>query len=303
MSRKIKKANIGGQALFEGVLMKGPYETAIAVRKPDGSIEAKIVERTEIAKSYKIFKYPFFRGIAALYDAIKNGNRAIDYSASFYEEKEKEGKSENRKKIEEFFWSVFSVIIFIGFIFLFFFVPTWISNLFRENIKSIFILNIIEGFIRVLLFLGYVFVISQQKDIKRVFKYHGAEHKAIACYENGEELTVENVKKYSRLHPRCGTSLIFNMVIISAILLSFLGWPNPIIRFLTRLLIIPVLVGLTFELNKWMGGSDNIISKIMAKPGILVQKMGTVKEPSDDMIEVAIESIKLVIPEGRDQNE
>ncbi len=304
MNKEIKKTSIGGQALFEGILMKGPYETAISIRKPDGDIETTIADRTELAKKYKIFNYPFFRGIGALYDAITNGSKAIDYALSFYEEDEKsKDKSPFREKLDNILMSLTTVITFVAFILIFLFLPNWITNKFKENINSIFVLNLIEGLIRVILFLIYVILIGQIKDIKRVFKYHGAEHKTIACYEHGEDLTVENVRKHSKLHPRCGTSFMFNMVIISAFVLSFFGWPNPIIRLITRILVIPLLVGVTYELNRWMGRSDSLLSRVLAKPGMFVQYIGTVKEPSDDMIEVAIEAMKRVIPEDEHADE
>lgn len=298
INTEIKKTTIGGQALFEGILMKGPFDTSISVRKPDGEIETKIINRTEIAKKFPIFNLPFFRGIGALWDAIRNGTKAIDYSLSFVEEEEKE-----ESKLKNIFYEMLSIVIIIAFLVLFFFVPTWFSNLFREKINSVIILNLIEGLIRVLFFLAYVIIISQIKDIKRVFRYHGAEHKTIACYEHGEELNVKNVRKHSKLHPRCGTSFMFNMVIISALVLSFFGWPNPLLRVITRILIIPVLVGITYELNRWMGKSDSLLSKILAKPGMFVQYIGTVKEPTDDMIEVAIEAMKAVIPDDEHADE
>ena len=304
MSKEIKKTSIGGQALFEGILMKGPYETAISIRKPDGDIETTIADRTELSKKYKIFNYPFFRGIGALYDAITNGSKAIDYALSFYEEDEKsKDKSRFKEKLDNILMSLTTVITFVAFILIFLFLPNWITNKFKENINSIFVLNLIEGLIRVILFLIYVILIGQIKDIKRVFKYHGAEHKTIACYEHGEDLTVENVRKHSKLHPRCGTSFMFNMVIISAFVLSFFGWPNPIIRLITRILVIPLLVGVTYELNRWMGRSDSLLSRVLAKPGMFVQYIGTVKEPTDDMIEVAIEAMKRVIPEDEHADE
>lgn len=296
--KKIKKTSIGGQALFEGILMKGPHETSIVVRKSDGNLERKIIDRYEISSKYKIFKLPFFRGIGALIDAMKNGMKAIDYSLSFYEEDEKK-----ESKISNIFFSILSFLMILGFLFIFFFVPTWFSNLFRENINSVFTLNLIEGLVRVVLFLVYVMSISQLEDIKRVFEYHGAEHKTIACYENGEELTVENVRKHSKLHPRCGTSFMFNMVLISALVLAFFGWPNPILRVVTRILIIPILMGITYELNRWMGKSDSFIAKLLAKPGMFVQYIGTVREPKDDMIEVAIEAMKMVIPKDENDDE
>ena len=298
MNKEIKKTSIGGQALFEGILMKGPFQTSIVVRKPNGELQKKIIDRIELSKKYKIFQLPFFRGIGALYDAIKNGTKAIDYSLSFQEE---EGKNET--KLQSIFYSVVSFLMIVLFFVAFFYVPTWFSNLFRESLKSVFVLNLIEGIVRVVFFLIYVMAISQIKDIKRVFEYHGAEHKTIACYEHGEELTVENVRKHSKLHPRCGTSFMFNMVILSALVLSFFGWPNPIIRIITRILIIPILVGITYELNRWMGGSDTKIAKILSKPGMFVQYIGTVKEPTDDMIEVAIEALKMVIPEDEHADE
>lgn len=304
MNKEIKKTSIGGQALFEGILMKGPYETAISIRKPDGDIETTIADRTELAKKYKIFNYPFFRGIGALYDAITNGSKAIDYALSFYEEDEKsKDKSRFKEKLDNILMSLTTVITFVAFILIFLFLPNWITNKFKENINSILVLNLIEGLIRVILFLIYVILIGQIKDIKRVFKYHGAEHKTIACYEHGEDLTVENVRKHSKLHPRCGTSFMFNMVIISAFVLSFFGWPNPIIRLITRILVIPLLVGITYELNRWMGRSDSLLSRVLTKPGMFVQYIGTVKEPSDDMIEVAIEAMKRVIPEDEHADE
>lgn len=298
MSRDIKKTSIGGQALFEGILMKGPFKSSIAVRKPDGEIEAKIVERSTIAEKYPIFKLPFFRGMGILWDALRNGTKAIDYSLSFYPEEEKK-----TSKLADFFFSILSILVTGLFIGLFFFVPTWISNFFVDKISSIFVLNLIEGFIRVIFFLIYIMSISQIKDIKRVFRYHGAEHKTIACYEHGEDLTVENVRKHSKLHPRCGTSFMFNMVLISALVLSLFGWPNPILRFATRILIIPILVGITYELNKWMAKSNSKLAKILALPGMFVQYIGTVKEPSDDMIEVAIAAMELVIPEDSHADE
>lgn len=290
MNEEIKKTSIGGQALFEGILMKGPKVTSIVVRKPDGNLEKKIIDRYEISEKYKIFKLPFFRGIGTLWDAIKNGKDAIEYSVSFVEE------DEEISKFKEIFYTGISYLLIVLFLVLFFYFPTWFSNLFRNNIKSVFILNLIEGLIRVIFFIIYVMSISFMKDIKRVFKYHGAEHKTIACYEHGEELTVENVRKYSKLHPRCGTSFMFNMVLISAFVLAFFGWPNPIIRVLTRILIIPILVGITYELNRWMGQSDSFLAKILAKPGMFIQYIGTVREPDDSMIEVAIEAMKMVIP-------
>lgn len=299
MKKVIKKTTIGGQALFEGILMKGPHQTAIVVRKPDGELETKYIETSSIASKYLIFRRPFFRGIAALYDALKNGTKAIDYSTSFLEEEEEEEKKPGLMgKIEDIAFSVFSIALVIGFLFAFLMLPSIISNLFKGVVKTSLGLNLIEGLIRVIFFFIYVMAISNIKEIKRVFMYHGAEHKTIATYEFGEDLTVDNVRQNSMLHPRCGTSFMFNMVIISAIVLAFFGWPNPVVRLITRIIMLPVLVGITYELNRWMGASDSKIAKILSIPGMFIQYIGTVKEPTDDMIEVAIESLKLVIPEN-----
>lgn len=302
MKKVVKKTSIGGQALFEGILMKGPHKTSVVIRKKDGDIESKFMETTSLSDRYSIFKHPFFRGIGALYDALKNGTKAIDYSTSFFEEDEEEKekeekKSELRKKIEDLVFSMGSILLVVIFLFCFLALPSLISNLFRQYIDSNLILNLIEGVIRIIFFFIYIIAISNIKEIKRVFMYHGAEHKTIATYEFGEELTVENVRKNSMLHPRCGTSFMFNMVIISSLVLSFFGWPNPFVRVLTRIFMLPVLVGITFELNRWMGRSDSKFAKILSKPGLFVQYVGTVKQPSDDMIEVAIAALKMVIPE------
>ncbi len=296
-----KKTSIGGQALFEGILMKGPHETSVVVRKPDGELVTKMMDVKSLSKKYKIFRYPFFRGIGALYDALRNGAKAIDYSTSFFEEEEKESNSFGDKLLDGIFY-IGSFLLVIAILFAFLLLPSMLSNLFSPIIRSKLALNLIEGVIRVIIFLIYILVISNIKEIKRVFMYHGAEHKTIATYEFGEELTVENVRENSMLHPRCGTSFMFNMVIISALVLTFFGWPTPLFRALTRIIMLPILVGITFELNRWMGGSDSWLARGLSKPGMFIQYIGTVKEPTDDMIEVAIEALKLVIPENEDDD-
>ena len=284
--------------------MKGPHKSVIVVRKPDGQLESKEVKNQSIAEKYKIFKLPVFRGMAAMYDAVKNGTKAIDYSTGFYEETEEEkakeaAKSNLTKKIESGLVGILGVLMIVGFAFAFLVLPSILSSaIFKPYIESSLGLNLIEGLIRIIFFFIYVFAISNIKDIKRVFMYHGAEHKTIATYEFGEELTVENARQNSMLHPRCGTSFMFNMVIISAIVLAFFGWPNPLVRALTRVLILPILVGITYEANRWMGRSDSVLAKLLSKPGLFIQYIGTVKEPTDDMLEVAIESLKQVIPEN-----
>ncbi|NLK65633.1 MAG: DUF1385 domain-containing protein [Tissierellia bacterium] len=302
--KEVKKTSIGGQALIEGIMMKGPSKIATAVRKPDGEIEIKESEINPIFK-HKFFKLPLIRGSFVLIDALINGVKELMYSAEFYgEDYEEDALDKFLKKVFKdkadtaiIYSSValalaFSVVIFIlG--------PTYLTNLLKNLISNSLLLNLTEGIVRVLLFVGYVYLVSKLEDIKRVFMYHGAEHKTIYCYEYGEELTVENVRKYSTLHPRCGTSFMINVMLISIIVFSFFGWPNPFLRLLIRLSMLPLIAGLSYELNRYVGRSttDNIFTRIITYPGFLIQKITTL-EPDDSMMEVAIAAMDKVIPRG-----
>lgn len=302
--KEVKKTSIGGQALIEGIMMKGPSKTATAVRKPDGEIEIKESNINPIFK-HKFFKLPLIRGSFVLIDALVSGVKELMYSAEFYgEDYEEDAIDKLLKKVFKdkadtaiiytsvILALVFSVVIFIlG--------PTFLTNLLKNLIKSSLLLNLVEGIVRVLMFVGYVYMVSKLEDIKRVFMYHGAEHKTIYCYEYGEELTVENVRKYSTLHPRCGTSFLINVLLISIIVFSFFGWPNPFLRLVIRLAMLPVIAGLSYELNRYVGRSskDNIFTKTITYPGFFIQKI-TTKEPDDSMMEVAIAAMKKVIPQG-----
>ncbi|MDI9495192.1 MAG: DUF1385 domain-containing protein [Bacillota bacterium] len=304
ISKEVKKTSIGGQALIEGIMMKGPSRTATAVRRPDGGIEVKESEINPVFK-HKFFKLPFIRGSFVLIDSLINGVKELMYSAEFYGEDYEEDALDKllRKVFKDkadtaIIYSsvviamVFSVLIFIlG--------PSYLTNFLRNLIPNSLLLNLTEGIIRVILFIGYVYLVSKLEDIKRVFMYHGAEHKTIYCYEHGEELTVENVRKYSTLHPRCGTSFLINVLLISIIVFSFFGWPNPLLRLLIRLLMLPVIAGLSYELNRYVGrcSRDNIFTKIITYPGFLIQKI-TTSEPDDSMMEVAIAAMNKVIPRG-----
>lgn len=303
-NKEVKKTNIGGQALIEGIMMKGPQKIATAVRTPQGEI---VIRKNSIKPIFnaKFFKLPIIRGSFVLIDSLVNGVKELMYSAEFY------GEDYEEDPLDKFLKRVFkdkadtaiiyaSVIIALFFtVGIFILAPTFITNLAKGLIKNTFILNLIEGIIRVGFFVLYVILISRLEDIKRVFMYHGAEHKTIYCYEYGEELTVENVRKYSTLHPRCGTSFMINVMIISIIVFSFFGWPNPLARFFIRIATLPIIAGLSYELNKYVGGceSENIFTKIITYPGFLIQKI-TTKEPDDSMIEVAIAAMKEVIPEN-----
>ena len=284
--------------------MKGPSKTATAVRKPDGEIEIRESNINPIFK-HKFFKLPIIRGSYVLIDAMVSGVKELMYSAEFY------GEDFEEDAVDKFLKKVFkekadtaiiyaSVIIALVFsVVIFILGPTFLTNLLKNLIKSSLLLNLVEGIIRVLLFVGYVYMVSKLEDIKRVFMYHGAEHKTIYCYEYGEELTVENVRKYSTLHPRCGTSFLINVLLISIIVFSFFGWPNPFVRLVIRLAMLPVIAGLSYELNRYVGrsSSDSIFTKIITYPGFLIQKI-TTKEPDDKMMEVAIAAMNKVIPQG-----
>ncbi|MGB4440033.1 MAG: DUF1385 domain-containing protein [Sedimentibacter sp.] len=302
--KEVKKTSIGGQALIEGIMMKGPDKIATAVRKPDGEIEVKESNIKPIFK-HKFFKLPIIRGSFVLIDSLVSGVKELMYSAEFYgEDYEEDALDKFLKKIFKdkadtaiIYASVIIALIFsVG---IFILGPTLLTNLLKNLVTNTLLLNLIEGVIRVLLFVAYVYLVSKLNDIKRVFMYHGAEHKTIHCYEHGEDLTVENVKKYSTLHPRCGTSFMVNVMLISIIVFSFFGWPNPIMRLIIRLAMLPVIAGLSYELNRYVGRSEseNILTKIITYPGFLIQRI-TTSEPDDSMMEVAITAMKRVIPQN-----
>lgn len=300
--KEVKKTSIGGQALIEGIMMKGPEKIATAVRKPDGEIEVKESNINQLFK-HKFFKLPLIRGSFVLIDSLVNGVKELMYSAEFYgDDYEEDAVDKFLKKVfkDKADTAIIYVSVIIALVFsvgVFILGPTLLTNLVKNVVDSTFLLNLIEGVIRVALFTGYVYLVSKLEDIKRVFMYHGAEHKTIHCYEHKEELTVDNVRKYSTLHPRCGTSFMINVMLISIIVFSFFGWPNPFMRLVIRLAMLPLIAGLSYELNRYVGRSEseNILTKIISYPGFLIQRI-TTKEPDDSMMEVAIEAMKRVIP-------
>ena len=300
--KEVKKTSIGGQALIEGIMMKGPEKIATAVRKPDGEIEVKESNINQLFK-HKFFKLPLIRGSFVLIDSLVNGVKELMYSAEFYgDDYEEDAVDKFLKKVfkDKADTAIIYVSVIIALVFsvgVFILGPTLLTNLVKNVVDSTFLLNLIEGAIRVALFTGYVYLVSKLEDIKRVFMYHGAEHKTIHCYEHKEELTVDNVRKYSTLHPRCGTSFMINVMLISIIVFSFFGWPNPFMRLVIRLAMLPLIAGLSYELNRYVGRSEseNILTKIISYPGFLIQRI-TTKEPDDSMMEVAIEAMKRVIP-------
>lgn len=298
----MKKTNVGGQAVIEGVMMKSENRLAVAVRKQNGEIELEKKQTESVLNKYKIDKIPFLRGGLILLETMVEGIKALNFSAQFFEEEEVE-KSSFDLFIEKIFKEkandvlvYLSMIIALCFsIGIFILLPTFIGGLLKSKIENIVILNFVEGIMRIALFIIYVKLISLNNDIKRVFQYHGAEHKTIYCYEEGLELNVENAKKFTTLHPRCGTNFVFIVLFISMIMFSFFGWPNPLMRVVYRLLTLPIVAGIAYEIIKIAGKcTTNPIVKIIIFPGLMLQKITTM-EPDDDQLEVAIQSLKAVI--------
>lgn len=302
--------SIGGQALIEGILMRGPKDIAIAVRKPDKEIELKKEKLNTLGMRYKFFRLPLIRGVVGLVESLSFGLRALMYSAEFFDIEEDNSKNkktwtkrvfkDKAEDVEIALTLLTSLVLTIG---LFILLPTFLTNFLKGKIESSILMNLIEGLIRITLFLIYVVSVSKMNEIERVFEYHGAEHKTIHCYENGDELTIENVKKYPILHPRCGTSFLFMVMIISVLVLSFFGWPNPIKRFLIRLAMLPVIAGLSYEVNKLIGKSNSKLAYYISYPGLFLQKIATVKEPDDSMIEVAIVALEAVLTGNKEEDQ
>ena len=285
--RKSRYSGIGGQAVLEGVMMKNKEKYAVAVRKPDGEIEVEVETYQGLAHGSKIKELPFIRGIFNFLDSLLLGTRALNYSASFYEEEDsKETKFD--KAMDKM--SVISVVLAVG---LFIVLPYFISSLFESFIRNRSLMSIIEGVIRIALFLLYVWGISAMKDIRRLYQYHGAEHKCINCIEKGRPLTVHNVMHSSRLHKRCGTSFIFFVMLVSIVLFFFIQVDNVAEKVIFRILLMPVVAGISYEIIRLAGRTDNIFIKILSAPGMWIQRM-TTKEPDESMAEVAIASVEAV---------
>lgn len=302
MAEKTNKryCGIGGQAVLEGVMMKNKDKYAVAVRKPDGNIEVKVDEYKSSADKNKLFKLPFIRGVFNFWDSLVLGTKCLNYSASFYEDEEKEETKAdkavnkisdgNSEGVFSFLTVALSMVVAIA---LFMVLPYFLANLLKVYVRNDSLLALLEAVIRIVIFLIYVTAISLMKDIRRVYMYHGAEHKCINCIERGRELNVENVRKSSRQHKRCGTSFLLFVVFISAVLFFFIRVDSPFLRVAIRILLIPVIAGIAYEIIRLAGKSDNILVSILSAPGMLLQKL-TTKEPDDDMIEVAIASVEAV---------
>lgn len=308
MEKKEHITSIGGSAVMEGVMMRGPKEIATAVRKPDGEIEIDRRAVSSLVTKYHVNKIPVIRGVFAFFDSMISSIRALMWSAEFVDlEDDSESKfdkwltekfGDKVKDIVIYFSLFISVIFSVG---LFFVLPHFITSLLENVIKSNLVKTLIEGVIRISIFLGYVLLASRMEDIKRVFQYHGAEHKTIFCYEAGLDLTVENARSMSRLHPRCGTSFLVYVMIISIILFSFVSWGNMWVRLGMKLLLLPVVAGISYEIIRWAGRSKNKAVCVISRPGMWLQNI-TTREPDDSQLEVAIESMKAVLTENKEDD-
>ncbi len=310
MNEKKHITSIGGSAVMEGVMMRGPREIATAVRKPDGEIVLDKRAISLLATKYHVNKIPIVRGVFSFFDSMICSIRSLMWSAEFFDiEGEEQSSSKFEKwlsdklgdKIKDvviYFSLIVSLVFSIG---LFFILPNFITGLIAGFVKSNALKTLIEGVVRISIFLGYVVLVSQMEDIRRVFQYHGAEHKTIFCYEAGLELTPENARTMSRLHPRCGTSFLVFVMIISIILFSFISWDNMWMRIGLRLLLLPVVAGLSYEVIRIAGKSDNALVRAVSRPGMWLQKI-TTREPDDSQLEVAIAAMQAVLTGNKEDD-
>lgn len=298
--KKQRYSGIGGQAVLEGIMMKNKEQYAVAVRKPNGEIEVEVEHYYGIIHGSKLLNIPFVRGIFQFIDSLILGMRSLNFSASFYEDEEaKETAADKafdklfKDKAEKVFNGLvmlFSLALAIG---IFMVLPYFITSLFEEYIRSASFMAILEGILRILIFVGYVLAISLMKDIKRVYMYHGAEHKCINCVEKGAPLTVKEVMRCSKQHKRCGTSFLLFVMFVSVILFFFIRVENPVYRVLIRIALIPVIAGISYEIIRLAGKSNNILVRIISAPGMWLQRL-TTREPDESMVEVAIAAVEAV---------
>lgn len=307
------RTTIGGQALIEGILMRGPEKQAIVVRKPDGDLVTKVEELHLIKERHPILGVPLIRGTVNFLDSMVKGVQALMFSAEFYPEDEEEAAAEpskfevwlEKKLGSEQFMKVLialAVVLGIGFsVCLFILLPAFLGGLLQKVISSYLVCNLLEGVLRIVIFLLYLILCSKQKDMKRVFAYHGAEHKTIFCYERGLELTVDHVRDMPRHHPRCGTSFLFVVLVLSILLFSVVQVESVLLQMLLKLLLLPVLVSITYEINRFVGRHDTALTRIITAPGLWLQNF-TTNEPDDSMIEVGIAALQAVLPDHKGQD-
>lgn len=284
-----KKLSVGGQAVIEGVMMRGQDKIAVAVRQPDGEIAVDVRNVSSIRDKYPILKKPLLRGVVALFESLYEGMKALTYSAQM------SGEEEEQLSDREMVMTILtSVLLAVG---LFIVLPTWSMRFLHTLTNDPMLLNLAEGVLRMLIFISYIAAISSMNDIQRVFQYHGAEHKTIYTYEAGLPLKVENVRQFTTLHPRCGTNFLMIVMLISMFIFTFLGWPNLVERILSRVILMPVIAGVSYEIIRFGGAhADNTCVHYAIMPGLLLQKL-TTRQPDDSQMEVAIASLKAVLPE------
>jgi len=277
---------IGGQAVIEGVMMRGPKTTAVAVRK-NGEIIVKTQENHSLQEKYKFLKLPILRGIVTLVETLVLGIQVLSYSASVAGLDDEEELSSKDIAIAMISAFGFAILLFVV-------LPTLAVKFISGNLQDPLLMSLAEGLVRIVIFVSYVAAISTMKDIRRVFEYHGAEHKAVHCLEHNEKLTPENAKKYTTIHPRCGTSFMMIVMVVSILLFSFIGWPGLLQRILSRIILLPVVAGVSYEFIRLAGESDSIFVKILNTPGMWLQRL-TTREPDESQLEVAIAALKSVL--------
>ena len=298
------KTSIGGQAVIEGVMMRGPKEYAVAVRKPDGEIELKKSDVNSIIAKSKILKLPIIRGVISFFESLVVGMKCLMFSADLFDVEVEESKfdkwldeklGDKAKDVAVYISVIIAILMSIG---LFMLLPAFLAGLaFKNEGETRLWFNLLEGVVRIAIFMGYIILISRMPDIQRVFEYHGAEHKTIFCYEAEEELTVENVKKHPRFHPRCGTSFLLIVMVMAILVFSLVPSSTVWMTLLERIILIPLVAGLSYEIIKFAGRSENKVVCLLNKPGLWFQRF-TTREPDDSQIEVAIEALKNVMPEN-----
>ncbi len=293
----MKSSNIGGQAVLEGIMMRNGSKYSVAVRRPDGEIAVDVKDYKSVIPWKTPLKIPFIRGIFSFVDSLVLGMRTLTYSASFFEDEEEEilteAEAAKREKQEKIFLNLTVVVAVVLAVAIFMVLPYYLSSIVERYTSSRAVMTVFEGVIRVVIFLLYILLISRTKDIKRTFMYHGAEHKCINCIEHGLELNVENVRKSSKQHKRCGTSFLFFVMIVSIIFCFFIVTESPVLRVVLRIALFPLIAGVSYEIIRLAGNSDNPVVNLLSRPGMWVQNM-TTKEPDDSMIEVGIRAVEEV---------
>ncbi|MCX6090412.1 MAG: DUF1385 domain-containing protein [Candidatus Atribacteria bacterium] len=279
------RPNVGGQAIIEGVMMRSPWRVSIAVRTTGGSIVTDVKDQLPLSKKNRFLALPVIRGVVNLIDSLLIGMKALSLSATLV----LEGQDEKLSPFDMTLAILLAIGLFVG---LFVALPAFLTSLLDRFIKSVILYNLVEGFFRVGIFLIYLYVISLMKDIRRIFEYHGAEHKTIFAFENGDELNLENVRKYTTRHPRCGTNWLLIVMIISIFVFSFLGRPGMVMRIVSRIILIPLVAGLAYEMIRLLSRyQDKKVASLLAYPGLMLQKL-TTREPDDSQLEVAFTALK-----------